>query len=184
MGCYFGQKRSRRIGQRGTVLLVALGVLALLAILATSFFTLASVERHVSHSYVDQVRAKMLAASGIEQALLEIRQTSWSPNATYCGEDWNDNNVDDGDDANGNANGVLDTLMMGTSTPPEEATLLMRTMYAWPPSLITWERSSTTSAACKACRLCSAAPSGTRSSETAPSRPAISRSRNSFRGGS
>ncbi|NUN50804.1 MAG: hypothetical protein HUU15_18510, partial [Candidatus Brocadiae bacterium] len=50
--------------QRGFVLLVALGVLGVLGLLAATFATLSRVERVVSNSYVDKVRAKMLAQSG------------------------------------------------------------------------------------------------------------------------
>ncbi len=59
--------------QRGFVLLVALGVLGVLGLLAATFATLSRVERVVSNSYVDKVRAKMLAQSGIERAIASIR---------------------------------------------------------------------------------------------------------------
>ncbi|MBI2923332.1 MAG: hypothetical protein HYY18_19930, partial [Planctomycetes bacterium] len=58
---------------RGFVLLVALGVLGVLGLLAATFATLSRVERAVSNSYVDKVRAKMLAQSGIERAIASIR---------------------------------------------------------------------------------------------------------------
>ncbi|MBI2922323.1 MAG: hypothetical protein HYY18_14820 [Planctomycetes bacterium] len=58
---------------RGFVLLVALGVLGVLGLLAATFATLSRVERAVSSSYVDKVRAKMLAQSGIERAIASIR---------------------------------------------------------------------------------------------------------------
>ncbi|NUN50054.1 MAG: hypothetical protein HUU15_14595 [Candidatus Brocadiae bacterium] len=58
---------------RGFVLLVALGVLGVLGLLAATFATLSRVERVVSNSYVDKVRAKMLAQSGIERAIASIR---------------------------------------------------------------------------------------------------------------
>ncbi len=59
--------------QRGFVLLVALGVLGVLGLLAATFATLSRVERSVSNSYVDKVRAKMLAQSGVERAIASIR---------------------------------------------------------------------------------------------------------------
>jgi len=58
---------------RGFVLLVALGVLGVLGLLAATFATLSRVERAVSNSYVDKVRAKMLAQSGVERAIASIR---------------------------------------------------------------------------------------------------------------
>ncbi|MCC6741057.1 MAG: hypothetical protein IT452_18600, partial [Planctomycetia bacterium] len=58
---------------RGFVLLVALGVLGVLGLLAATFATLSRVERSVSNSYVDKVRAKMLAQSGVERAIASIR---------------------------------------------------------------------------------------------------------------
>src|SRR6185436_3793416 len=58
---------------RGFVLLVALGVLGVLGLLAATFATLSRVERNVSNSYVDKVRAKLLAQSGIERAIASIR---------------------------------------------------------------------------------------------------------------
>ncbi|MCE9582967.1 MAG: hypothetical protein K8T20_10770, partial [Planctomycetes bacterium] len=62
-----------RTDSRGFVLLVALGVLGVLGLLAATFATLSRVERAVSNSYVDKVRAKMLAQSGIERAIASIR---------------------------------------------------------------------------------------------------------------
>ena len=42
---------------RGAVLIIVLGVLAVLALLATTFATLQGVERRVSRNYLDTVRA-------------------------------------------------------------------------------------------------------------------------------
>ncbi|MCE9582143.1 MAG: hypothetical protein K8T20_06595 [Planctomycetes bacterium] len=61
------------IHNRGFVLLVALGVLGVLGLLAATFAVLSRVERAVANSYVDKVRAKMLAQSGIERAVASIR---------------------------------------------------------------------------------------------------------------
>jgi len=55
--------------RRGAVLIVVLGVLALLALLATSFSTLQTVERQVSRNYLDTVRARLIAQSGVEAAV-------------------------------------------------------------------------------------------------------------------
>ncbi|MCE9584386.1 MAG: hypothetical protein K8T20_18010 [Planctomycetes bacterium] len=62
-----------RFKERGFVLLVALGILGVLGLLAAAFATLSRVERVVSASYVDKVRAKLLAESGLERAIAEIR---------------------------------------------------------------------------------------------------------------
>jgi len=55
------------------VLIVVLGVLVILALLATTFATLQQLDRTVSRNYVDDVRAKMLAQSGVEYGISEIR---------------------------------------------------------------------------------------------------------------
>ncbi len=55
--------------RRGVVLIVVLGVLTVLALLATAFATLQGVERNVSRNYLDTVRARLLAMSGIEDAV-------------------------------------------------------------------------------------------------------------------
>ena len=74
--------------RRGVALILVLGVLAVLALLATAFATLAGVERRVSRNYLDGVRARLAAESGIEAAVALLRQrilrgalwteTSWS----------------------------------------------------------------------------------------------------------
>ncbi len=64
---------TRRFHDRGFVILVALGVLGVLGLLAAAFATLSRVERSVSASYVDKVRARLLADSGVERAIAAIR---------------------------------------------------------------------------------------------------------------
>lgn len=59
---------------RGTTLIIVLGTLLLLALIATVFATLASVERSISRNYQDQVKAKMLAQSGVDRAVDLLRQ--------------------------------------------------------------------------------------------------------------
>jgi hypothetical protein len=59
----------RRTTRRGAVLIVVLGVLVILSLLATSFATLQVTERQVSRNYLDTVRAKLLAQSGVQDAL-------------------------------------------------------------------------------------------------------------------
>src|SRR5687767_2657488 len=74
--------------RRGIALILVLGTVAVLALLATAFATLAGLERQVSQNYVDTVRARFAAESGVEAAvaLLQHRllrgslwtDTSWS----------------------------------------------------------------------------------------------------------
>jgi hypothetical protein len=65
--------RNTHFHRRGFVLLVALGVLGVLGLLAATFATLSRVERAVSASYVDRVRARLLAQSGVERAVASLR---------------------------------------------------------------------------------------------------------------
>lgn len=60
-------------GRRGVVLLVAVAVLSILAILATTFASMSRIERDVSRNYVDHVRAKLLAQAGVERGVQEVR---------------------------------------------------------------------------------------------------------------
>jgi hypothetical protein len=74
--------------RRGMALILVLGLLALLALLAATFATLTGVDRQVSRNYLDTVRARLAAESGVEAALALLQQrmlrgslwteTSWS----------------------------------------------------------------------------------------------------------
>src|SRR5438045_1783742 len=65
----------RYSGQRkGAVLIIVLGVLAVLALLATTFATLQATEKQVAHNYLDTVRAKLLAQSGVQDAEAKLRE--------------------------------------------------------------------------------------------------------------
>ncbi len=68
--------------QRGFALLISMGILGLLAILGTTFVMLSRVEVDTASSYVDRVRARMVAFSGLEAALGALngydRQQPWS----------------------------------------------------------------------------------------------------------
>ncbi len=59
--------------RRGAVLIVVLGVLVVLALLATTFATLQTTERHIARNYLDTVRARLLAQSGQEDASARLR---------------------------------------------------------------------------------------------------------------
>jgi hypothetical protein len=56
------------------VLIIVLGVLAILALLATTFATLQATEKQVARNYLDTVRAKLLAQSGIQDAEARLRE--------------------------------------------------------------------------------------------------------------
>jgi len=60
--------------KKGAVLIVVLGVLAVLALLATTFATLQATEKVVARNYLDTVRAKMLAQSGVQDAEARLRE--------------------------------------------------------------------------------------------------------------
>jgi hypothetical protein len=63
------------LGQRkGAVLIIVLGVLAVLALLAVTFSTLQATERQIAHNYMDTVRAKLLAQSGVQDAEAKLRE--------------------------------------------------------------------------------------------------------------
>ncbi|MBI3098464.1 MAG: hypothetical protein HYY93_09525 [Planctomycetes bacterium] len=59
---------------RGSVLIVSLGTLAVLAVFAFVFVGVAKSERSISSNYVDMVRARMLAVSGMEAAVAHLRR--------------------------------------------------------------------------------------------------------------
>lgn len=62
-----------KVPRRGTVLIVVLGMLVLLALLATSFATLQSIERKITRNYTDEVRARLVAQSGVESAIARMQ---------------------------------------------------------------------------------------------------------------
>lgn len=66
----------KRVGRdnRGAVLIIVLGVLAVLALLATTFATLQATEKQVARNYLDTVRAKLLAQSGVQDAEARLRE--------------------------------------------------------------------------------------------------------------
>jgi hypothetical protein len=67
---------TRSSRNRGAILIVVLGVLAVLALLGTTFATLQNTERHVARNYSDTVRAKMLAMSGVQDAVARLGSLS------------------------------------------------------------------------------------------------------------
>jgi len=67
--------KTTRRQERGYVLLVSMGMLGLLSLLAMAFVTITRAEQQVSHSFVDAVRARMMAETGIEWAIGVMRST-------------------------------------------------------------------------------------------------------------
>ncbi len=59
--------------RKGAVLIVVLGVLVILALLATAFATIQTTERQVAQNYLDTVRAKLIAQSAVEDAAARLR---------------------------------------------------------------------------------------------------------------
>lgn len=64
---------ARGYSRRGAVLIVVLGILVVLALLATTFATLQTTEREIARNYLDGVRARLLAQSGLEDAMARLR---------------------------------------------------------------------------------------------------------------
>ena len=62
----------RRPSRRGVVLIVVLGILAVLALLATTFASIQQTERSVSRAYLDKVRSRLIAQSGVEYAIAQL----------------------------------------------------------------------------------------------------------------
>lgn len=63
----------KNLTRRGFVLFITISVLALLALLASSFAVLSRTERTVSRNYVDKARAKLLAHAGVERAIIGLK---------------------------------------------------------------------------------------------------------------
>ncbi len=82
----------------GLALLLVVGVLGILAVLATAFVTMAQLERRAAAQRLNATKATLLARSGLEDALarLGLGQDAEDPANAYAGEDWNDNGLLDG----------------------------------------------------------------------------------------
>ena len=65
--------RSRRRDDRGSMLIVAIGILTLLSVLALTFVSIMKLERSASTNYVDGVRARLIAEGGLEMSSAQIR---------------------------------------------------------------------------------------------------------------
>ncbi|MBI4617903.1 MAG: hypothetical protein HY720_30105, partial [Planctomycetes bacterium] len=72
-------RRAHLFSRRASALVVALGVLLVLAVLAISFARLTAIEGQAASVRVDEVRARFLAFAGIERVLAEVRAASRAP---------------------------------------------------------------------------------------------------------
>src|SRR5258708_6879365 len=63
--------------QRGVVLIIVAGVLAVLAALGAAFFTLMGAQTRSAVHYSDSVRAEMLANAGIHYAVANLRKQAY-----------------------------------------------------------------------------------------------------------
>ncbi len=75
---------------RGLALIVAVGILGVLAVLTTAFVLMARLERRASQQRLHGTRALLLARSGIEDALARMAsgQDPQDRSSRYGGEDW------------------------------------------------------------------------------------------------
>jgi len=86
----FGSGEGGVGSRRGAVLIVVLGILVILALMATAFAVIQTQERNVSRNYVDGVRARLVAQSGIEEGVERLQQslgTGMSALAAQVGKD-------------------------------------------------------------------------------------------------
>ena len=65
---------SIEINRRGTALILAVGVLSVLAIIATSFAFNMRIEARNAYNYLNGIKAKYLAEAGIADAIAQLRQ--------------------------------------------------------------------------------------------------------------
>lgn len=101
--------------RRGVVLLVVIGVLSVLSLLAIVFTYVSRMERDISRNYLDLVRATLLAQSGMERVMADMKLRIPGQESWYGGEDWNGNGnlAEVVDDQNGNYDGTLQIRTCG-----------------------------------------------------------------------
>ncbi len=61
---------------RGSMLIVAMGILALMSIMAITFARLMKLESDASTNYLDMIRAKLLAESGLSRSSVGLREST------------------------------------------------------------------------------------------------------------
>lgn len=65
--------------ERGSMLIVALGILTLMSLLAVTFVILMNLERAAAANYVDSIKAKMAAEAGIQRVVADIHRLASKP---------------------------------------------------------------------------------------------------------
>jgi hypothetical protein len=68
-----------RARERGSMLIVALGILTLMSLLAVTFVILMNLERSAAANYVDSIKAKMVAEAGIQRIVADIHRLAAKP---------------------------------------------------------------------------------------------------------
>lgn len=76
--------------RRGMVLLIALSFLVLLSLIGTVFVRLQTVEKRVAGCFTDQVRAKLLAESAVEEAVERLQEDMFLDSARRPSVYWGD----------------------------------------------------------------------------------------------
>lgn len=79
---------SRRRDERGSMLIVAIGILTLLSVLALTFVSIMKLERTASTNYVDGVRARLVAEGGLELTAAQIRLRASGEAFSNPNADW------------------------------------------------------------------------------------------------
>lgn len=82
-------RRANSARRRGSMLIVAMGVLTLLSILAVTFVSLMRLELQASKNYVDGVKARLIAEGGLEKALAELKYRGGIESASKPDSQWN-----------------------------------------------------------------------------------------------
>ncbi|MBI2932250.1 MAG: hypothetical protein HYY16_11410 [Planctomycetes bacterium] len=85
-------ERSWARRRAGAVLVVILGVLFILSLLAVTFAQVNALDRSVACSYLDDVRARLVARAGVEWALAQVSASAdrglfFEPAMQYWGSD-------------------------------------------------------------------------------------------------
>ncbi|MDP6957536.1 MAG: hypothetical protein QF645_01855 [Planctomycetota bacterium] len=73
---------------RGSILIVVLGVLSILSLLATVFASIQQTERNISRNHVDNVRARLVAVSGVEHGIEQMRQMVDLGSSGFTSKTW------------------------------------------------------------------------------------------------
>jgi len=73
--------------ERGSMLIVALGILTLLSVLALTFVSIMRLEQNASKNYVEAVKARLIAEGGLEHTMAQLK-------VTVSGESFSDPDAD------------------------------------------------------------------------------------------